>query len=53
MTFNLNSFNCYQSVADSQGCLINSWADNINRTSLGMEVMHEPNANNLSRSSCC
>ena len=41
MAFNLNGFNFNQSVVDSQGRVINTWADIINRANLGMEVMHE------------
>jgi hypothetical protein len=37
-------FNFNQSVVDSQGRVINTWADIINRADLGMEVMHERNA---------
>ncbi|KAJ4733448.1 Photosystem II protein D1 [Rhynchospora pubera] len=44
MAFNLNGFNFNQSVVDSQGRVINTWADIINRANLGMEVMHERNA---------
>jgi len=40
MAFNLNGFNFNQSVVDSQGRVINTWADIINRANLGMEVMH-------------
>src|SRR4029078_1019311 len=47
MAFNLNGFNFNQSVVDSQGRVINTWADIINRADLGMEVMHESNAHNL------
>ncbi|KAH7443691.1 hypothetical protein KP509_02G046500 [Ceratopteris richardii] len=45
MAFNLNGFNFNQSVVDSQGRVINTWADN--RANLGMEVMHERNAHNF------
>lgn len=45
--FNLNGFNFNQSVIDSQGRVINTWADIINRANLGMEVMHERNAHNF------
>jgi photosystem II P680 reaction center D1 protein len=31
MAFNLNGFNFNQSVVDSQGRVINTWADIINR----------------------
>lgn len=42
-----NGFNFNQSVQDSQGHVINTWADLLNRASLGMEVMHERNAHNF------
>jgi len=41
MAFNLNGFNFNQSVLDSQGRGIPTWADVLNRANLGMEVMHE------------
>ncbi|KAD5508597.1 hypothetical protein E3N88_16300 [Mikania micrantha] len=47
MAFNLNGFNFNQSVVDSQGRVINTWADIINRANLAMEVMHERNAHNF------
>ncbi|KAD3067893.1 hypothetical protein E3N88_35773 [Mikania micrantha] len=47
MAFNLNGFNFNQSVVDSQGRVINTWADIINRANLSMEVMHERNAHNF------
>ncbi|MEL7035244.1 MAG: photosystem II q(b) protein, partial [Cyanobacteria bacterium J06592_8] len=47
MAFNLNGFNFNQSVIDSTGSVINTWADVINRANLGMEVMHERNAHNF------
>jgi photosystem II P680 reaction center D1 protein len=39
MAFNLNGLNFNQSVVDSQGRVLNTWADIINRANLGMEVM--------------
>ena len=39
--------NFNQSVVDSQGRVLNTWADIINRANLGMEVMHERNAHNF------
>ena len=39
-----------QSIIDSQGRVIGTWADVINRANLGMvgmEVMHERNAHNF------
>ncbi|PHT44954.1 Photosystem II protein D1 [Capsicum baccatum] len=47
MAFNLNGFNFNKSVADSQGHVINTWADIINRASLAIEVMPEHNAHNF------
>jgi photosystem II P680 reaction center D1 protein len=47
MAFNLNGFNFNQSIVDSQGRVINTWADIINRANLGMEVMHKRNAHNF------
>jgi photosystem II P680 reaction center D1 protein len=47
MAFNLNGFNFIQSISDSNGHLLNSWADIVNRADLGMEVMHERNAHNF------
>jgi photosystem II P680 reaction center D1 protein len=47
MAFNLNGLNFNQSIVDSQGRVLNSWADLINRANLGMEVMHERNAHNF------
>jgi len=47
MAFNLNGLNFNQSIVDSTGHLINSWADIVNRADLGMEVMHERNAHNF------
>jgi len=47
MAFNLNGFNFNQSIIDSQGRVINTWADILNRAGLGLEVMHERNAHNF------
>ncbi|KAH0669858.1 hypothetical protein KY285_024155 [Solanum tuberosum] len=44
MACNLNGFNFNQSVVDSQGRVINTYADIINCANIGMEVMHERNA---------
>ncbi len=43
----IKSFNFNQSLIDSQGHVISTWADIINRANLGMEVMHERNAHNF------
>ena len=34
-----NGFNFNQSIMDSQGKVINTWADVLNRAGLGMEVI--------------
>ena len=47
MAFNLNGFNFNHSILDSQGRVLPSWADVVNRASLGFEVMHERNAHNF------
>ncbi|MEH1857893.1 MAG: photosystem II q(b) protein [Nostoc sp.] len=47
MAFNLNGFNFNQSILDSKGHVINTWADVLNRANLGIEVMHERNAHNF------
>ena len=47
MAFNLNGFNFNQSIQDSQGRVINTWADILNRQGLGMEVMHERTLHNF------
>jgi photosystem II P680 reaction center D1 protein len=47
MAFNLNGLNFNESLIDSEGHLINTWADVLNRADLGMEVMHERNAHNF------
>lgn len=39
-----NGFNFNQSIVDSQGKVLNTWADVLNRANLGMEVSHERNA---------
>ena len=45
--FNLNGFNFNQSLLDSKGHVINTWADVINRANLGIEAMHERNVHNF------
>ena len=47
MAFNLNGFNFNQSILDSQGRVIDTWADVLNRANLGFEVIHERNAHNF------
>jgi len=47
MAFNLNGFNFNQSIVDTEGHILISWADIVNRADLGMEVMHERNAHNF------
>jgi photosystem II P680 reaction center D1 protein len=45
--FNLNGFNFNHSISSSQGNLVPTWADVINRANLGIEVMHERNVHNF------
>ena len=47
MAFNLNGLNFNQSIWASQGRILKPWADILNRTNLGMEVMHKRNAHNF------
>jgi photosystem II P680 reaction center D1 protein len=47
MAFNLNGFNFNQSILDAAGKVVPSWADILNRSNLGIEVMHERNAHNF------
>ncbi|NEO29908.1 MAG: Photosystem Q(B) protein 1 [Symploca sp. SIO3C6] len=47
MAFNLNGFNFNQSILDSSGRVINSDADLINRATIGLQVMHSPNAHHF------
>ena len=42
--FNLNGLNFNQSIQDSQGKPIPTWADMLNRANLGLEVVHERNS---------
>merc|ERR1719355_320282 len=44
MAFNLNGLNFNQAIIDSNGRVISTWADILNRADLGLEVMHERNA---------
>ena len=45
----LEGLNFNQSILDSEGRIISTWADIdiVNRANLGMEVMHERNAHNF------
>ena len=40
-------FNFNQSIVDTNGKVIPTWADIVNRQNLGFEVMHERNAHNF------
>jgi photosystem II P680 reaction center D1 protein len=53
MAFNLNGFNFNNSVLDSQGRVLPTWADVLNRANLGFEVMHERNAHNCPLDLAC
>jgi hypothetical protein len=50
-----NGFNFNQSLLSSDGRVINTWADILNRANLGFEVMHERFVNawrSLNRMNC-
>lgn len=47
MAFNLNGFNFNQSILDSQGRVIKTDADILNRANIGLEVMHEVNTHHF------
>lgn len=47
MAFNLNGFNFHHSILDSQGAVINTDADLLNRASLGLQAMHSVNTHNF------
>jgi photosystem II P680 reaction center D1 protein len=47
MAFNLNGLNFNASVLDSSGRFIGTDADMLNRATLGIQVMHSPNAHNF------
>lgn len=47
MAFNLNGFNFHHSILDSQGRVIRTWDDILNRANLGIQAMHAPNAHNF------
>ncbi|WP_416668662.1 photosystem II q(b) protein [Egbenema bharatensis] len=47
MAFNLNGFNFNHSILDSQGHVIPTDADLLNRATLGIQVMHAPNTHHF------
>ena len=47
MAFNLNGVNLNQSIIDASGRVINTWVDILNRTNIGIKVMHNGNARNF------
>jgi photosystem II P680 reaction center D1 protein len=47
VAFNLNGLNFHQSLLDSQGAVIRTEADLLNRATLGIQVMHAPNAHHF------
>lgn len=47
VAFNLNGFNFNHSILDSQGRVIRTDADLINRASMGLQVMHSVNAHHF------
>lgn len=53
MAFNLNGFNFNQSILDSQGKVIPTNADILNRATLGIHVMHAPNTHHFPQVLAC
>merc|ERR1719274_29124 len=47
MAFNLNGLNFNHSISDANGRVVPTWADILNRSDIGLEVMHERNAHNF------
>lgn len=47
MAFNLNGFNFNHSILDSQGHVIRTDADILNRANIGIQAMHSPNAHHF------
>jgi photosystem II P680 reaction center D1 protein len=47
IAFNLNGFNFNHSILDSNGQVISTDADMLNRANLGIEVMHAPNTHSF------
>lgn len=47
MAFGLNGFNFNHSILDSQGKVIRTNADLMNRAGLGLQGMHSPNVHNF------
>ncbi|SRR5579883_199692 len=47
MAFNLNGFNFNHSILDSQGAVIRTNADLLNRANLGLQAMHAPNTHHF------
>ena len=48
MAFNLNVLNFNQLILNSQGRILNTWADILKKTNLEIGVMHERNTHNFS-----
>mgnify|MGYP001496794264 CR=1 FL=1 len=42
-----------ESIVDSNGKIVPTWADVLNRANLGFEVMHERNAHNFPLDLAC
>jgi photosystem II P680 reaction center D1 protein len=47
MAFNLNGLNFNHSISDANDKVVSTWADILNRSDIGLEVMHERNAHNF------
>jgi photosystem II P680 reaction center D1 protein len=53
MAFNLNGLNFNHSISDTSGRVIPTWSDVLNRSDIGLEVMHERNAHNFPLDLAC
>lgn len=47
MAFGLNGLNFHHSILDSQGQVIRTEADLLNRANLGIQAMHAPNTHHF------
>merc|ERR1719399_300302 len=53
MAFNLNGLNFNHSISDATGRVVPTWSDVLNRSDIGLEVMHERNAHNFPLDLAC
>merc|ERR1719161_2278490 len=53
MAFNLNGLNLNHSISGASDKVVSTWSDILNRSDIGMEVMHERNAHNFPLDLAC